>query len=66
MFFLELHKVAVEQSIVFCLKFGVGIKDKGCCVASQLHELTVSSQIGKFQVEGNAALLCSLQIARAT
>ena len=65
MLFPELLYVLEEQGIFLCLHIGVGIQNKGCRVTSQLHELSVSPQVGKLQVEGNAALLCTLQIAWA-
>ena len=47
MLFLELLQVAVEQGILSCLKLWVSIENKGCCVASQLNKLPVTTKIGK-------------------
>ena len=47
MLFFELLQVAVEQGILSCLKLGVSIENKGCCIASQLNELSVATKIGK-------------------
>ena len=57
MLFLEFLQVAKEQYIFFCLQVGVGIKDKGSCVSSQLHKLSVATKVGEMKVEGDAALL---------
>lgn len=65
MLFPELQHVLAEQGIVGCKQVWVGIKDKGCRVTGQLHKLPVASEVGQFQVEGDAALLCSLQVTRS-
>ena len=45
---------------------GVCVDDALCLVACHLYNLSVACDIGNFEVESHAALLCSLQIARST
>ena len=62
--FAQLAKAIPQQFILGALAGGIVVNDALCFVAGHLHNLTVAGDVGNFQIEGHAALLCPLQVAR--
>ena len=44
----------------------IGLDNSLRLLSCQLHKLTIACYVGYLQVEGYSALLCSLQVARAS